>query len=242
MKSELRLGLSFVSAISLYAACPGFALAAWPDSWSCSDNTCTGTYANTSGGGYSVGIPFWNLSPSTALQSTTVEIGEFEPNAENCDIDHEAVQAGIEIKRRINTDGIPNNTQDQTEYGAILGDKGLGVETGIVVQGQSYNQADPPATNLTPSRDSIGATNAQIVGIIHSHPYDSDPAVRTKNRRPSDNDWALADQLVSQGADSSRLTLYIIDDLGVLRAYSYVPPSQRSGTNPPARPVSTACE
>lgn len=150
--------------------------------------------------------------------------------------------AGIEIKRRIDTDGLGNNTQNQTEYGTILADKGSGVETGIVVQGQSYNQADPPATNLTPSRDSIGATNAQIVGVIHSHPYYNDPAVRTKDKRPSDNDWALADQLVSQGADPSRLTLYIIDYLGVVRAYSYVPPSQQSDTNPPARPVSTACE
>lgn len=77
------------------------------------------------------------------------EIGDFEPNAQNCDIDNKAVEAGIAIEKKIDTDGLNNNSKNQTEYGAVIADLGGSIETGSVIQGQSYNQADPPATNLT---------------------------------------------------------------------------------------------
>jgi hypothetical protein len=228
------------------AVCIGApAIAAFPTSWSCSDNACTGTYPNTSGG-FSIGIPFWNLSPATAAFDSETqsigEIGEFQPNAENCDIDQEAVQAGIEIKQRIDTDGIPNNTQDQTEYGAIIGQVGPDVRVGTVVQGTSYNQIPQASIDYSESWSSLRIPFAYTIGVIHSHPWHNSSSIRELNKRPSPTDWQQADGLVGEGADPSRLTLYIIDHLGVLRAYPYTPPSQRSDTVPPARAVSTACE
>ena len=216
-----------------------------PTSWSCSENACTGTYSNTSGS-YSIGLPFWNLSPATAaLPAETMsigEIGEFQPNAENCDIDHEAVQAGIEIKRRVDTDGIPNNTQNQTEYGAIIGQVGPDVKVGTVVQGTSYNQSPQATTDYLASWSSLRITYADTVGIVHYHPFHNDPSVNAANKGPSAKDWEQADGLIAAGADPSRLTLYIIDYLGVLRAYPYASPAQRADAPPAARNVSTACE
>lgn len=226
--------------ISLAVAVATESVAALPTSWSCSGNICTGVYS--SGGGtasYSIAIPIINLAPSTEFQRLNEQYVEFEPNSINCDVDGPAVRVALEIKQQIDTDGLSGT--NQTEYGAVLGDSGSGVRIGSVVQGQSYNQSNPPATNLTASRNSIGVTNAQVVGIVHSHPPSGNSTVDATNRRPTANDWAAADNLVAQGANPARLALYIIDKNGVMRAYSYVPPSQRTSSNPPERIISTAC-
>ncbi len=189
---------------------------------------------------YSVGVPYINLAPSTDFQRLNETYLEFEPNWVNCDVDGPAVQAAIAIKPEIDTDGLSGT--NQTEYGAILGDNGSGVQIGSIVQGQSYNQSNPPTTNLTASRNSIGVSNAQVVGIIHSHPPSCNNTIDVANRRPTANEWATADNLVAQGANPARLTLYIIDKNGIVRAYSYVPQSRRSASNPPAPEISTACQ
>lgn len=246
MKHKHRLGISIASVISIGVMTEA-AAGEWPDSWSCTDNQCTGQYTSSGGGAFSVGIPFWNLAPSTdPFQGTTMEIGEmdnFEPNAENCDIDEQAVRASLGIKKAVDTDGIPNNTQNQTEYGAIIGEVGPEVQVGSIVQGQSYNQASPPSIDYTASWSSLRIPYAYTVGVIHYHPWHNESYVRQQNKRPSSDDWLQADGLVDQGgADSTRLTLYIVDYLGIVRAYPYVPPSQRTDTYPPPRAVSTACE
>lgn len=218
-------------------------LASYPDSWSCAYNICTGTWSTSGGPQYSaVAIPIWNPAPSTEFEPANEEFVEFEPNAVNCDVDNAAVDAALAIKRRIDTDGIPNNTQDQTEYSAIIGQVGPDVKVGTVVQGTSYNQSPPATTDYSASWSSLRITYADTVGIIHYHPWNDRSDVRDRNKRPSPVDWQQADGLVAAGADPSRLTLYIIDNLGVLRAYPYAPPAQRTGTFPAPRVVSTACQ
>jgi C1A family cysteine protease len=68
--------------------------------------------------------------------------------------------------------------------------------------------------------------DGSVVGIVHTHPWDSNTDENGVNhvaRYPGERDWAQADKLVAEGgADPSKLSVYIVDPWGVVREFRYV--------------------
>lgn len=118
---------------------------------------------------------------------------------------------------------------NQPEYGAVIVQTPTGgYEVGPIAQGQSYNEANPPATNITiPAGYGIG----DVTGVVHSHPPTGNSATDTANLAPSDNDWSNADGWVAGGMPADQLTLYIVGPDGVTRAYDYQTPAERGATS-----------
>ena len=115
----------------------------------------------------------------------------------------------------------------QVEYGATIASAGGNFITGDLVTGQSYNQANPPSTTISPP---AGYGWADVVATVHSHPPSGDAATDLRNQAPSDGDWQSADEAVARGADPANFTMYIIDMNGTMRAFDYMTPAARGAT------------
>jgi hypothetical protein len=176
--------------------------------------------------------------------ATTPEDGGGGESPPNCDLDEAAIAAAGDVVAAIQADEFPDAEPTQPEYGRVTIHRGFGLESGIVVQGTSHAQAGANAgVDLAPSLQSLKGNAADIVAIIHNYPPTGSSLEDTRNQAPSATDWALADYLVQSGADPNRLTLYVIDSTGRLRAYSYQPPSARgpNNENVRSRPIARSC-
>lgn len=150
-----------------------------------------------------------------------------EPEAEHDCERSAAGDAASDIAARDAADG--KSGLNQPEYGAVIVQTATGgYEVGPIAQGQSYNQANPPATNISiPAGYGLG----DVTGVIHSHPATGNSATDTANLAPSDNDWSNADGWVAAGMPADQLTLYIVGPDGVTRAFDYQTPAERGATS-----------
>jgi len=81
--------------------------------------------------------------------------------------------------------------------------------TPIATQGSDTNVS----TTLT------GIRYADIVGLIHTHPFEASNEINELNKMPSPGDWAQFDSLISNGASASALRTYIVGPDGHIRQY-----------------------
>ncbi len=83
--------------------------------------------------------------------------------------------------------------------------------------------------DLNPALSQFGINASQIVGFNHNHPsnhYCASGGLQgqdeiRRNSYPSDNDWALADQLVNLGADPNVLSLFVVGCDDQMREFRY---------------------
>jgi hypothetical protein len=104
------------------------------------------------------------------------------------------------------------------EYGAVIVRNANG--TYGVHNDVFYTSYSPTAVNHPAPRD------GSIVGTVHTHPEIKNAEYlfqNYENRYPSEADWAQADKIVAEGGgDSNKLSVYLVDYLGVVREFRYV--------------------
>ncbi len=141
------------------------------------------------------------------------------PEGTFADLDSAESSAIEAIKAAIENDGIKNQSEDQTEYGISIYKNADGTYTlGQIIQGQSYAQSNTPATSVTLD---IGRAYAEIVSVIHSHPFSSIGTTNEDNQGLSRADRSAMRSLVDRGADANELSFTIIDTLGNVFEYNY---------------------
>ena len=136
------------------------------------------------------------------------------------------IQANAIISITDRFDGFDGD--HQPEYGVVIVTASDGsFVLGPLVTGQSYHDSNPPGTSLSPPS---GYSWSDVTATIHSHPDSGNSDIDIRNRAPSDGDWLAADQMVQRGANPAELTLYIVDNTGVIRAFDYKSPAERHAT------------
>ena len=91
---------------------------------------------------------------------------------------------------------------------------------------------------------SLGFPVSNIIALVHNHDaahYGGSWYMVDANRNPSAADWATADAVVANGADSSTLALYVLDTQDAFRQYDYADKSRylRNGAVTPDTPLGT---
>lgn len=159
-----------------------------------------------------------------------------EKNESTHDCEKVAINQSLaNIRAATAFDNYKDNSNKQTEYGNVIAEKNGKFTVGETSQGGSYRSSDQPATSITVP---TGHSFSDIVALVHSHPPSGDVDTDRKNIRPSDVDWKAADQLTGNYpgyslpggqafADGSKLTLYIQDKDGNVRAFDYKTPGER---------------
>jgi hypothetical protein len=136
-----------------------------------------------------------------------------KPSYKDCEKDNKALEIATDIK---------SMAQGRIEYGALLYKDANGqVHSGPISFGE-------PGTVTTSVPNLVGISN--IIGWVHTHPPRAptgtvdDQAYRIADMYPSPDDWyqlnVLALQITSAGGDPTTLSMYIIDQDGVMREYN----------------------
>lgn len=150
-------------------------------------------------------------------------------NGEHCQLyekqkDDAARSAAEDIVEMLG--GIPGivNISETREFGAIIYVSANGtLQTfgPMALEPTTDDRGQPVFSDsaLVTAFSNAGLSGGSIVGYVHNHPAGIYPDINL-NRYPSDTDWRST-SLTNIGADTSRMSLYIIDALGVLREFRY---------------------
>jgi hypothetical protein len=116
------------------------------------------------------------------------------------------------------------------EFGSVLyrGADGK-VHNSPLFEGQVRNTSNGPISYIDPTDVRAWLANnnipiSAVVGFVHNHDlqhYGQTSEAARINRYPSVNDWGFADNLIRDGADASKLSLYVIDPDGKMREFEY---------------------
>lgn len=159
-----------------------------------------------------------------------------DKNESSHDCENSAVQQSItNIRAATAFDSLRDNSTRQTEYANAIAERNGVFTVGETTQGGSYSGSAQPSTNVAVP---TGHSYSDIVALVHSHPPSPSAALDAQNIRPSDGDWEAADKLTGNFpgyslpggqafADGTRLTLYIQDKDGNVRAFDYKTPAER---------------
>jgi len=95
-------------------------------------------------------------------------------------------------------------------------------------------QLDPGGGIVRTPQEVTPYGDAQIVGWVHNHPYDTiaTPRHNEFNRNPSAGDWQTFDNLITGGYASTDLSLYLIGPDGVLREFTDGDQTDHTGDSP----------
>jgi hypothetical protein len=162
--------------------------------------------------------PFWDPGPGDSSGG-----GGGEPPTDDYCPDMEAAQSAQEI--------AATALSSTTEFGSVIyrASDGRVLHSPPMTSGGSTSL--DPAILLTWMQQNDVMPD-QVLGFVHNHPDSTNTAGPNSdeqlneqndlvNRFPSADDWAVADQLVGGGFSNPELSLYIIDDMGVLREFKY---------------------
>lgn len=162
-----------------------------------------------------------------------------DENESSHDCERSAVDQSItNIRAATAFDSLKDNSNRQTEYGNAIAERNGVFTVGETTQGGSYSGSSLPSTSISVP---TGHSYSDIVALVHSHPPSGSGLIDGENVRPSDGDWEAADKLTGNYpgyslpggqafADGSRLTLYIQDKDGNVRAFDYKTPAERGAT------------